>query len=62
MYVRMRIYLSGHYVCIWKTGDSLLLLDDACTARACTASDMDQLSVDAYLLWYIRRQVTGVTD
>ena len=28
---------SGHYVCVWKIGQRLLLLDDACAARVCAA-------------------------
>ena len=53
---------SGHYVCIWKIGPTLLLLEDACTARACTPSDLLALDIDAHLIWYIRRQADEAAD
>ena len=53
---------SGHYVCIWGNGDTLLLLDDACTARTCSATDLERLSTDAYLIWYRRRQASISDD
>ena len=46
---------SGHYVCLWKRGLQLLLLDDANTAAPCTPADLGTLATDAYMIWYVRQ-------
>ena len=53
---------SGHYLRLWKRGSQLLFLDDACSAKPCTSSDLEQLNSEAYMIWYTRRQAPAVAD